>query len=152
MRIVVDTNIVFSAILNSHSKIGDLLLNSSEQFDFFSCDLLREEINRHRDKLLKISEMSEEELAEATFQIFNVLTFISDKQIPFDTWYKCIFWVKEKDMDDLAFVALSEFLDAKLLWTGDLKLLNHLRSLGYTKSISTQELFDLREKLMKETE
>jgi len=147
MKIIVDTNIVFSAILNSHSRIGDLLLNSSECFEFYSCNLLREEINRHKDKLLRVSEFSEEALAESTFQIFNVLHFVSDEQIPFDTWYKCIFWVK--DMDDLAFVALNDFLDAELLWTGDLRLLNHLRSLGYAKGASTQELFDLREKLMK---
>ena len=35
MKIVVDTNIVFSAILNSDGHIGELLFNSEEQFEFY---------------------------------------------------------------------------------------------------------------------
>ena len=36
MKIVVDTNIFFSAILNTNGKIGDLLLNSDDVFQFYS--------------------------------------------------------------------------------------------------------------------
>lgn len=32
MKIVVDSNIVFSAILNSEGKIGNLLINGSKYF------------------------------------------------------------------------------------------------------------------------
>lgn len=39
MKVVVDTNIVFSSILNSDSKIGDLLLNSGNYIDFYTADL-----------------------------------------------------------------------------------------------------------------
>ena len=38
MKIVVDTNIIFSAILNTNGKIGDLLLNSDDVFQFYSPD------------------------------------------------------------------------------------------------------------------
>jgi predicted nucleic acid-binding protein len=62
MRIIVDTNLVFSAILNTKSTIGDLLLNSGHTFDFYSCYYLWTEINIHRDKLQKISKMTEKEL------------------------------------------------------------------------------------------
>lgn len=41
MKIVVDTNIVFSAILNSNSAIGDLLLNSDKEFQFYSASYLK---------------------------------------------------------------------------------------------------------------
>lgn len=34
MKIIVDTNIVFSAILNSNSRIGKILLNSKNTFSF----------------------------------------------------------------------------------------------------------------------
>ncbi len=40
MKIIVDTNIVFSAILNSNSRIGKILLNSKEHFQFFTCNYL----------------------------------------------------------------------------------------------------------------
>ena len=36
MRIIVDANIVFSAILNTNSKIADLLLNSKGTFAFLA--------------------------------------------------------------------------------------------------------------------
>jgi predicted nucleic acid-binding protein len=34
MKIVVDTNIIFSALLNSNGNIGDLLFNSDKDFEF----------------------------------------------------------------------------------------------------------------------
>ena len=34
MKIVVDTNIVFSALLNSNNTIGDLILNPDMYFEF----------------------------------------------------------------------------------------------------------------------
>jgi len=38
MRVVVDTNIAFSGILNSNGKIGELLIKSKDYFDYFSVD------------------------------------------------------------------------------------------------------------------
>jgi predicted nucleic acid-binding protein len=64
MKIIVDTNIVFSAILNSNSRIGKILLNSKEHFQFFTCNYLRIEIQRHRNKLLKITKLTEDQLSE----------------------------------------------------------------------------------------
>lgn len=47
MKIVVDTNIIFSSILNSNSNIGDLIFNSDNQFEFYSCSYMRFEILKH---------------------------------------------------------------------------------------------------------
>ena len=55
MKIVVDTNIVFSAILNTNSKIGDLLMNSESIFEFRSVMYLKDEIEKHEEKLMTIS-------------------------------------------------------------------------------------------------
>ena len=51
MIIIVDTNIAFSAILNTKSVIGDLILNSGNEFQFLSCYYLVEEIDKHWNKL-----------------------------------------------------------------------------------------------------
>lgn len=45
-------------------------------------------------------------------------------------------------MDDIAFVVLSEYLDARL-WTGDKKLLQGLEAMGFTKGIITDALYTL---------
>ena len=55
MKIVVDTNIVFSAILNTQSRIGQILINGSEYFDYYSVGLLKLEILKHKLKILKFT-------------------------------------------------------------------------------------------------
>jgi len=58
VKIIVDANIVFSGILNTKGKIGDLLINSENHFEFISPDFLRVEIYKHHKKLSKISGLS----------------------------------------------------------------------------------------------
>lgn len=47
MKIVVDTNIIFSALLNSNGTIGDLIFNSDKTFELYSCSYMRYEILKH---------------------------------------------------------------------------------------------------------
>ena len=49
-------------------------------------------------------------------------------------------------MKDIAFVALSEFQKA-ILWSGDKSLVKGLRTRGYNKVITTNEMKKLRERL-----
>lgn len=62
MKIVVDTNIIFSALLNSSSTIGDLLFNSDKHFEFYTSSYMRYEIQKHWDRLKKMSKLSDEQL------------------------------------------------------------------------------------------
>lgn len=138
--IILDTNIVFSSILNSQSNIGEILFNNSSKLDFYSTEYLREEIDRHRNRILEIAKTSEEEVNEIIFQIYKKINFISDQQIPLKIWYDCAPLVR--DIDDLPFVALTVYLDG-VLWTGDMKLRNGLISKGFDKCILTEELFEI---------
>ena len=146
MKFVVDTNIAFSAVLNTESKIGDLIMNSHEILEFHACDTLRTELRRHRSKLLELSEMSEEQLDQSIYQITNCLTFNNEALVPFEYWVKAAHLVRDIDMDDIAFVALAEFLGIKL-WTGDRDLMKGLARKGYTNFITTEELYKLRDLL-----
>jgi predicted nucleic acid-binding protein len=58
VRIVVDTNIVFSAILNTESKIGTILLKPRTRLNFYSTFQLNNEIEEHKNKILKLSPYS----------------------------------------------------------------------------------------------
>ena len=82
MKVIVDTNIVFSAILNSGSRIGKILLNSKGHFQFYSCNYLRVEINRHRNRLLKLTKLSGDELAELENLVTHNITFIDERLLP----------------------------------------------------------------------
>ena len=146
MNIIVDTNIIFSAILNSNSVIGDILLNSSGKFQFLSCHYLWKEIDNHWSKLCKISKLEEYNLLESQRIIYKNINFIDEEQIPKEYRQKAYELVKDIDMNDLAFVALNESMES-ILWTGDKGLIKGLRKKGYRKIAATEDLIKLRNKL-----
>lgn len=145
MRLVVDTNIVFSAILNSSGNIGKLLIHYSRYFEFFSCQYLKEEIAAHRPKLKKLTKLTEAELDELIQITTGNILFINEQIIPQKDWRYAIELMKDLDQKDIAFVALTHHLKAHL-WTGDKKLVKGLVNQGYDKVITTQILTDNLEK------
>src|SRR5690606_24333884 len=121
-KIIVDTNIIFSCLLNSNGVIGDLIFNSENIFDFYSSQYMRHEIRKHWNKLKKISKLTDVELETAYDKMLTRLTFINEELIPPGDWKKAETMVMDIDIDDIDFVALSRFLKGSL-WTGD-KLLH----------------------------
>ncbi|HHS96068.1 MAG TPA: hypothetical protein ENJ45_05705 [Phaeodactylibacter sp.] len=109
-------------MLNTDSTIGDLLLNSGDRLEFYSVSYLKEELYSHKAKLMRISKLSSDEIDQIKTQIFSKIQFISEDVIPFEYWKKAINYVREVDMDDIAFVALSLYMDNTMIWTGDSKL------------------------------
>ena len=143
MKIVVDTNIIFSTLLNSNSNIGDLLFNSDKHFEFYSCSYMRYEIQKHWERLKKISKLSDEQLQVSYTQVLSKLKFVNEEIIPAETWLASEEITKEIDIDDTDFVAMTKFLKATL-WTGDKALYNGLKKLGFKKILNTTELLALR--------
>jgi predicted nucleic acid-binding protein len=143
MKIVVDTNIIFSALLNSNSTIGDLLFNSDKHFEFYSCNYLRYEIQKHWERLKKISKLSDQQLTVSYTLVLSKLKFINEEIIPDETWIASEQIAKGIDIDEIDFVALTKFLKATL-WTGDKVLYNGLKKLAFKKLLNTTELLALR--------
>ena len=148
MIIIIDTNIVFSAILNSKSTIGDLILNSNRIFQFWSCRYLLEEIDKHWGKLKKISNLDDDNLRVSQRLIYKNINFIDEEQIPKTHRLKAYDLVKNIDLNDIVYVALTEY-QKSILWTGDKVLINGLISIGYGKVITTDKLITLRSRLEK---
>ena len=143
MKLIVDANIVFSGILNSNGKIGDLLINSKKKFDFIAPDFLRTEIYKHYPKLSKISGMTAEQVREAEFQVCQDITFISVEQIKNSHWIIADKLVADIDPKDTHYVAYSKHFRCKI-WSGDKELIRGLAKKGFTNFITTEELFKLR--------
>lgn len=146
MIVVVDTNIIFSALLNTKSNIGELMLNSDENFVFYSCAYMRNEIEKHWEKLLKLSRLSNLELREAQYRLFKRIAFLNEEIIPVDIWLWAEKMVIDIDVDDVDFVAITKFLDGLLL-TGDKALYEGLKSKGYNRVLNTAEMLKIRENL-----
>lgn len=143
MKIVVDTNIIFSTLLNSDGVIGDLIYNSNRYFEFYSCGYMRFEIQKHWGKLKKISKLSDEQLEVSYAQILTKIKFINEEIIPSSIWLSSEKITKDIDVDDTDFVALAKFLKGTL-WTGDKVLYNGLKEIGFKKICNTEDLLKLR--------
>ncbi len=139
MKVVVDTNIVFSAILNSLSWIGQIILHSGNSITFYSPKYLQFEIQNHIARIQKITNLNDSEIHELIQILYTKIHFIEDELIPKDVLLKADFLTKDVDYDDVMFVALSLHLDCNL-WTGDKTLINGLILKGFKRFISTQEL------------
>jgi predicted nucleic acid-binding protein len=141
MKIIVDSNVVVSAILNKHSRIGELLIFGRRQFEFFAPTLVKSEIEQHQLRLIKISKLSEDDFERVREELFECLTFVQEEEIPYSYWHQSLPIVREVDMDDIAFVALAAYLDGRL-WTGDKRLLAAMEQKGYTYGVSTQWIYN----------
>ena len=145
-KIIVDTNIIFSCLLNSQGTIGDLIFNSENVFEFYSNQYMRFEIRKHWKKLLKISKLDDLELETANFKMLTKLTFINEELIPQSDWEKAEVLVADIDIDDTDFVALTRYLKASL-WTGDKPLYEGLKTKRFRSVYNTQDMIKLRERL-----
>lgn len=146
MRVVVDTNIVFSAMLNPSAAIGQIIIYGQRhrQFEFFAPNLLKEEIKKHRSKIIEVSKSIDDTTFEdIRDEIFRCINFVSEEQVPYEFWHDAIPIVRDIDMDDIAFVALAEYLDAKL-WTGDKRLLSGLEKRGFARIVTTNEISGMK--------
>ncbi len=143
MRIILDANIVFSGILNSNSKIGDLLINSRKDYYFIAPDFLRIEIKKHYPKLIKISGLSLEQIQEAEFQIYKDIHFISEEQIKASYWILAEKLVADVDPKDIHYVAYAKQFRCNI-WSGDKALIKGLAKKGFTNFITTEALFQQR--------
>lgn len=139
MKIVVDTNIVFSAILNTNSQIARILIYENPNFQFYSCDYLQIEILRHTEKLIKLTRLEVNELKELEQFVTNKITFINEQLLPVQIVTETNLLLKNIDPFDVPFVALAIHLEAKL-WTGDKKLYNPLKEQNFQNIISTLEM------------
>jgi putative PIN family toxin of toxin-antitoxin system len=145
MKVVVDTNILFSAILNSQSWIGQVLLKSDKSVKFFSPKYLQTEIFNHIEKIEKITKLPKNEIIELIEILYTRIHFLSEEFIPKEILFMAEELTADVDYDDAVFVALSIHLRAKL-WTGDKKLMAALLQKGFNRFITLDKL---RHKIIK---
>ncbi|HWZ14228.1 MAG TPA: PIN domain-containing protein [Mucilaginibacter sp.] len=148
MKIIVDANIVFSGILNSDGKIGDLLINSKKYFNFIAPEFLRYEIKTKYERLQSISGLSIERIIEAEYQVCKEITFISEEQINPGFWNESLDLVHDIDIKDVQYVAYAKQFRCKI-WSGDKKLFKGLIENGFVNLVTTDDLFAIRTKRIK---
>lgn len=128
--IVVDTNIIFSALLKSNSNFTRLLLLSDYQF--FVCEQMFVEIFKYKEKIVKLSQLSEDDIIEVYKTLIKKLNLYKEDLISFSNCQLAYQLCQNIDINDVPHIALTLELNG-LLWTGDKKLKQGLLNKNFTQ-------------------
>jgi len=140
VKLVVDTNIIFSAIISDKGKIGELLLNKPGDLKFFTPIFLLEELDNHIGRILSITGYSKTEYEQIKSLVTRNIEFVNATKISKKNWDTAYQLLKDVDEDDIWFLALSLEIDG-FLWTGDKKLIKGLSKNNYNKIFTTDMLY-----------
>ncbi len=138
--IVVDSNILFSALLNTNSRIGQILISGNDYYQFYAPTYLRNEIWEHHSKIKKLGNLSDDQFQEVYELTLKNITILNHSIVPVDMYLQAFELCRDIDPDDTPFVAFSLFMNCKL-WTGDKKLITGLNSKDLKNSLTTVALF-----------
>jgi predicted nucleic acid-binding protein len=136
MKIIVDSNIIFSSLLNRHSSISDTLFR--KEIDFVMPKYAYIELFKYKEKIIRLSRHNEEEILEILYKLFKNVNIFDENLLAPNTLKKAYQLVKDVDEKDIIFVALTIELDG-LLWTGDKKLIKGLQKKGFDKICRLKE-------------
>jgi predicted nucleic acid-binding protein len=139
-RIVVDTNVAFSTFLNVNSHIGQILINGARYYDFYSPSYIMHELIEHKERIKSIGKFSEDRFIELYGIILNNIHILNHSIIPHKYYKSAEHICQDIDIDDTPFIAINDYIKGTL-WTGDVRLINGLTRKGYTKTITTSELY-----------
>lgn len=130
MILVIDTNILFSMLLGKSLELRETFFD--ERKEFYAPNFVLVEIFEKKEKLLKHSKLSETELYELMYRIFNRIKFVNEYAISRDSKTKAYELCKGVDEDDTPIIALAIELDGEV-WTGDKVLVEGLKEKGFNR-------------------
>lgn len=122
--VVVDTNLIFSALIPKASKIRDILLEKN--LSFYAPNFLIAEIYKHKTRIISFSKLSESEFYLYFNGVIERINFVPIDFIGTESRQKAYDLCKNIDLSDIPFIALALDLDIPI-WTGDKKLKDGLR-------------------------
>lgn len=128
-KIIIDSNIIFSALTGTNSLTLRRILKSEEQY--FAPNFLISEILMHKERILKNSKISEKQTYETFIKVFSRINFVNEENISTANFITAYRLCKNIDENDAPFVALSLELGYPL-WTRDKELKTGLIRGGFT--------------------
>jgi len=137
MKIVLDSNILFSALISGKEFYVDIL----KALKIYVPDFIFAEISKYEDTIIKKTKMGKE-FSFFIKELFSEITVIPRLAISKKNYKKALALCDEIDPKDTPYLALSLELNIPL-WTNDKKLIQGLIKKGYTKIITTEEIFKL---------
>jgi predicted nucleic acid-binding protein len=84
--IIVDTNILFSALLSSGSRFIRELLKP--EHNFFICELVLVELFKYKEKIVKFSRLSEDNVIRFYYTLVKRLNIFKEDLIAKEHWFE----------------------------------------------------------------
>jgi predicted nucleic acid-binding protein len=134
MKIVVDTNIIFSALLKEDNRYARALIKNEDDHDFYAVYFTIVELFKHKERIKQFSKLSEEDILEALYELLKYIHIINDNIISTPSWKEAMQLAHDADIKDVPNVALTIELAAQL-WTNDNALKKGLKAKGFNDFI-----------------
>ncbi|MBW3570108.1 MAG: DNA-binding protein [Gemmatimonadetes bacterium] len=128
--VVVDTNILFSALLRADTVFAQVLFHAPRTF--FICETTLAELFRRKDKLMRRTRMDEAALVRSYHLLLKRVEVSKEDRIPAQFWSRARTLCAGLDADDEPQIALTLALHG-LLWTGDKVLKTGLIARGFDR-------------------
>jgi predicted nucleic acid-binding protein len=135
MKIVVDTNIIFSALLKEDNRYARALIKNEDDHDFYAVYFTIVELFKHKERIKQFSKLSEEDILEALYELIKHIHIINDNIISIPSWKEAMQLAHDVDVKDVPNVALTIELAAQL-WTNDNELKKGLQAKGFNAFIN----------------
>ena len=137
MEVVVDTNILFSALISGKAAYLDIFRAAK----IYSPDFIFLEIAKYEERIIKRTR-AKESFQSFAKNLFSQMTVIPKLAISSNSFSQAYEFCQDIDEKDTPFLALSIELTVPL-WTNDKVLINGLREKKYSNIVSNDEMFDL---------
>ncbi len=128
MRVITDTNKLFSAALSTNGTIAQTLFSDEDRFIIPHFTMI--ELFKYKAKLITLTKKTEVEVLEILYHILLQVDFYNEKSLSLKARQQAYDLCKDIDPKDAVFIALCLELDAPL-WTGDKKLIKGLLAKGF---------------------
>lgn len=128
MKVVVDTNIIFAALLKENNKLLEHLLLST--VEFYSMRYVVVELFKHKERIVQYSQLPEADMLDFLHRILTNIRFVDEQLISINSYSRAYRYCHETDIKDLPFLALAIELEGSL-WTSDKKLIEGVSSKGF---------------------
>lgn len=128
--VIVDTNVVFAGLRKKHSAIRRQLERSDIRF--YAPHFLVVEIFKHKERIVRASNISAEETYELLTDLLRHVSFVNESIISTGDMIAAYRLCNDVDERDTPFVALTFALDGEL-WTRDDVLKQGLSRKGFSQ-------------------
>jgi predicted nucleic acid-binding protein len=135
VKAVIDSNIIFSAIISGKQFYIDIIQSN----EFYTPDIVFIELEKYEARIIEKSRFPIEDFRKFVRMLFEKIVVIPKMAISKENWQKAYNLCKDVDEKDTPFIALSIELSMPL-WTNDKSLTEGLKTRNFNQFISTEQL------------